>query len=190
MRFGHAFVTAPAVIALLVVAGCGDQGPGSAATSPSASTAPVRTGVWRPGNNNDLAFYVETVTASPGESKYGKAAPAACSQTNFFARGERVVWHIAVVDAKNGSVVLPEAVQSATLVIPGTSGIGITFVKHGKTDTSPWTWNAAWDIPPDYPLGVVPFQVNFQLNGWQASKVATFTQIPISLEQMTVIDHR
>ncbi len=130
------------------------------------------------------------MTASPGESKYGKAAPAPCAQTNFFARGERVVWHIAAVDGKKGSVILPEDVQSSKLKIPGTSDIDITFVKHGKTPESPMTWNAAWDVPPDYPLGVVPFEVAFQLKGWPASKVAVFTQIPINLERMTIIEHR
>lgn len=191
MRLRSLFRVAPAAaLALLILSGCSTPGQGAAPAASPSPSYPVRTGVW-PGSSTDLAFYVETVTASPGESKYGKAAPAACMQTNFFARGERVVWHIAAVDTRTGHVVLPEDVRSARLKLPGVSpDIDINFIKHGKTDQSPMTWNAAWDIPPDYPLGVIPFQVAFQLKSWPAGKVATFTQIPISLEQMTVIDHR
>ena len=143
------------------------------------------------GGKFDIFFYVETLTASPGESIYGGAAPTVCTQTNFFARRERAVWHIGAVNARTGKYVLPKDVKYAYLKIPGVKNIGVTFVPHGRDPaTAPWTWTARWDIPPDYPLGVVPFVLVMKLKAWPKNKVATFTQMPLALEQMTIIDRR
>lgn len=197
MRVTRLLRAAP-LIGALVVVGCSASqasSPPSPTKAPPAAAAPApaasqpQTNPW-PGTNFDIAFYVETVTASPNESVYGKWAPLACSQTNFFARGERVVWHVAAVDAHKGAVIEPNAVESAVLKVPGTKDIDVTYIPHGKGPTAPWTWDAKWDVPPDYPIGVVPFQVQFRLKGWPAGKVAVFTQIPIALEQLTIVDHR
>lgn len=144
-----------------------------------------------PGKQFAVFFYVETLTASPGESVYGKAAPTRCTQTNFFARGERAVWHISAVNARTGQIITSKDVKYAYLKVPGMKNIGVTFVPHGKDPvTAPWTWTARWDIPPDYPLGVAPFELVMKLKDWPKNKVATFKQIPIALEQMTIIDRR
>ncbi len=157
---------------------------------PPIPTPPGNQNPW-PGKKVSIFFYVETLTASKGESIYGKAASAACTQTNFFARGERAVWHISAVNARTGQVITSKDVKYAYLKIPGMKNIGVTFVPHGKDPvTAPWTWTARWDIPLDYPLGVVPFQLVMKLKDWPKNKVATFTQIPIALEQMTIIDKR
>ena len=143
------------------------------------------------GGKFGIFFYVETLTASPGESIYGKAAPQRCTQTNFFARGERVVWHISAVNARSGKVITNADAKYAYLKIPGMKNIGVTFVPHGKDPaTAPWTWTARWDVPFTYPLGVVPFQLVMKLKEWGPNQVAIFTQIPIALEQLSIIDHR
>jgi hypothetical protein len=138
-----------------------------------------------------IAFYVETVTAAPGESVYKVNAPAICAQTNFFTRGERIVWHVTAINTADGKIVEPPAVRFAYLKVPGVKNIRITYVPHGKDPkTSPWTWNARWDVPLDYPLGVVPFKVVFKLKGWPGKKVATFTQMPLALENLTIVEKR
>jgi hypothetical protein len=157
---------------------------------PPIPTPPGTPNPW-PGKKFDVFFYVETLTASPGESVFGRAAPQRCTQTNFFARGERAVWHISAINAHKGTIVTNEDVKYAYLKIPGMKNIGVTYTPHGRDPaTAPWTWTARWDIPLDYPLGVVPFELVMKLKKWPKGKVATFKQIPISLEQMTVIDHR
>ena len=139
----------------------------------------------------DVFFYVETLTASPGESIYGKAAPSRCTQTNFFARGERAVWHISAVNARTGQLITSKDVKYAYLKIPGVKNIGVTYTPHGRDPaTAPWTWTGRWDIPPEYPLGVVDFELVMKLKKWPKGKVATFKQIPIALEQMTIIASR
>lgn len=153
-------------------------------------TPPGSQNPW-PGKTFDIFFYVETLTASPGESIYGVNAPTTCTQTNFFARGERAVWHISAVNARTGKIITNKDVKYAYLKIPGVKNIGVTFTPHGRDPaTAPWTWTARWDIPLDYPLGVVPFKLVMKLKKWPRNKVATFTQLPIALEQMTIIDHR
>lgn len=162
----------------------------AAFAAPALASSPT-TNPWPGKGPFPIAFYVETVTASPGESVYKVNAPATCMQTNFFTRGERVVWHITAINTRDGKIIEPDAVKYAYLKIPGVKNIPIGYVPHGKDpNTAPWTWNARWDVPLDYPIGVVPFQVVFKLKGWPAGKIATFTQLPIALENLTIVEKR
>lgn len=173
---------------------------GTAAAAPAGSPGqppPIPTpkdvtpNPWPGKKAQGLFFYVETVTASPGESVWGGAANERCTQTNFFARKERAVWHMAAVDTKTGKVVTNADVAYAYLKVPGMQNIPVTYVPHGKDPaTAPWTWTARWDIPPDYPVGIVNFEFVMKLKGWPKNKVASFTQIPLAPEQMTVIAQR
>ena len=157
---------------------------------PPIPTPPGDQNPW-PGKKFSVFFFVETVTASPGESVYAKAAPTRCTQTNFFARGERAVWHISAVNARSGQIITNKDVKYVYLIVPGMKNIPVTFTPHGKDPvTAPWTWTARWDIPLDYALGVVPFKLVMKLKDWSKNKTATFTQLPMVLNQMTVIDHR
>ncbi len=184
MKIGLVIATALVGAALAASAALAEDQP------PPIPTPPGPQNPW-PGKKFAIFFYVETLTASPGESIYGKAAPTRCTQTNFFARGERAVWHISAVNARTGEIITNKDVKYAYLKIPGMKNVGVTYTPHGRDPvTAPWTWTARWDIPLDYPLGVVPFQLVMKLKDWPANKVATFTQIPIALEQMTIIDHR
>jgi hypothetical protein len=38
--------------------------------------------------------------------------------------------------------------------------VNFRYSRHGSTDDAPWFWAAAWDIPPDYPLGVLDYEVS------------------------------
>lgn len=144
-----------------------------------------------PGKKFDVFFYVETLTASPGESVFGKAAPTRCTQTNFFARGERAVWHIAAVNAKTGRVITNKDVKYMYIKIPGMKPLKVTFTPHGRDPvTAPWTWTARWDIPPTYPLGIVKYELVVKLKGWPRNKVAKWTQVPLDPELFTVIASR
>lgn len=185
------------LVAALVAASVGAGMAAAAGTGSPGQPAPIPTpkdvtpNPWPGKKANGLFFYVETVTASPGESVWGAAAPIRCTQTNYFARRERAVWHISAVDTTNGNIVTNSDVAYAYLKVPGMQNIPVTYTPHGKDPTTaPWTWTARWDIPPDYPLGVVNFQLVMKLKGWPKNKVSTFTQIPLEPELMTVIASR
>lgn len=157
---------------------------------PYGQVAPGPTNPW-PGKQFDIAFYVETVTASPKESVWGKWANVRCTQTNFFPRGEGIVFHITAINARTGKIVEPVDVKYAYLKIPGQPNFKLKYGPHGRDPaTAPWTWYYRWDVPLDYPLGVVPFEVVLKLKGWPASKVAVFKQMPLSLEQLTIVETR
>lgn len=186
MRFGYAIATAVSVALLAASGAFAQEQPPPIPTPPGPQNNP-----WPPGKKVDVAFHVETLTASPRESIYGRWAPISCTQTNFFARGERVVWHIGAVNARTGKVINNADVKYAYLVIPGMKNIGVTWVPHGRDPvTAVWTWTARWDIPLDYPLGIVPFKLVMKLKDWPKNKVTVWTQIPMPITQLTVIDKR
>lgn len=177
------------VVAAVLAGGALAEGPPQPPPIPTPEGVPQNP--WPGKKANGIFFYVETVTASPRESIYGRWAPQACTQTNFFARGERAVFHISAVDTHTSKILVNGDVKYAYLKVPGMNNIPVTYVPHGKDPaTSPWTWTARWDIPLDYPLGLVPFQLVMKLKDWPKGKVANFTQMPLAPENMTVIDHR
>jgi hypothetical protein len=176
-------------IGTLVVAGAA-----AALAAPAYAEDPLPppdANIW-PGTQVPVAFYVDTVTASPNESIYGAWAPTRCTQTNFFGRREGVVFHIAAVDTKTGKVVTSRDVKYAYVAIPGEKPVKLRFTPHGRDPkTAPWYWAARWDVRPDYPLGVVDFTVVFKLKRMKAAgEVATWKQYPVALAQLTIIDRR
>lgn len=181
-------ITAALASAAVVTSAASAGSPGQPAPIPTP--VGVAQNPW-PGKKFDVFFYVETVTANKGESVWGKAAPLGCTQTNYFVRGERAVWHITAVNTRTGNIITNADAKYAYLKVPGMENIGVTFTPHGRDPvTAPWTWTARWDIPLDYPLGLVPFQLVMKLKEWKGNKVATFTQMPLAAEQMTIVDKR
>ncbi|MDP2743911.1 MAG: hypothetical protein Q8P00_02450 [Dehalococcoidia bacterium] len=124
-----------------------------------------------------LFFYVDTVTAGAGESKFNVDASRLCSISGAFKRGMHIVWRMSVVDTASQMVLQKTEVKSAVLNLPNGETKNFNFGRHGATETSPWFWTAAWDVPPDYPLGVLDFSVTVTTND---GKTGTFKQIPVS----------
>lgn len=182
-----------AIATALLVAAFGAAG--ALADDEQPQPAPIKTpegeqNPW-PGKKADIFFYVETLTASANESVFGVSAPTGCTQTNFFTRGERIVWHIAAINAKTGQVITNKDVKYAYIKIPGMKNLGISFTPHGRDPvTAPWTWTGRWDVPPKYPLGIVKYQLVMKLKGWGKNKVARWTQIPLDPELLTLIASR
>ncbi|MDP2719418.1 MAG: hypothetical protein Q8P44_06280 [Dehalococcoidia bacterium] len=121
-------------------------------------------------------FYVDTVTAGAGESKYNVDASRYCQINSSFKRGMHIVWRMKAVDTSNGLILQAADVASATLKLPHGEDIKFGFGRHGTTDDV-WFWTAAWDVPPDYPLGALPFTVTLTTKD---GKTGTFKQIPVS----------
>lgn len=138
--------------------------------TPSKPTPPPATVV-------PLFFYVDTVTAGPGESKYNVDASRYCVISSTFKRGMHLVWRMEVVETSSGKVLQATDVKSAVLKLPHGETKNFNFGRHGATETSPWFWTAAWDAPPDYPLGVLDFSIEVTTND---GKSGTFKQIPVS----------
>ena len=158
---------------------------------PYGQTVPGPTNPW-PGKNVKVAFYVETLTSSKNESVWGGSANTACTRTNFFPRTERVVWHITMIDAKTGKPVEAADVKYAYLKIPGQPNLKLKYGPHGKDPlVAPWNWFYGWDIPPDYPLGLVDYQIVVKTKSMtHQGEVATFKEFPLAPEQLTIVSKR
>ena len=114
-----------------------------------------------PGTQGDGFLYVDVVN-SP-RPKANKPRPKSCTQINAFRRGERPVWRIWGVHAPTGAVLSPENVQYAYIRIPGaTANVKLNWGPLGAGAGRSWFWTAGWDIPVDYPLGVVVYRVVFK----------------------------
>ncbi|MBI4187493.1 MAG: hypothetical protein HY530_08340 [Chloroflexi bacterium] len=131
-----------------------------------------------PAKTVPLFFYVDTVTAGPGESKYNVDASRYCVINGVFKRGMHIVWRMEVVDTTTSKVLQKTDVSSAVLKLPHGETKNFNFGRHGATEDAPWFWTAAWDAPPDYPLGVLDFTIEVTTND---GKTGTFKQIPVSL---------
>ena len=124
--------------------------------SRTARPPPGPTNPWPGKGALKVSFFVETVTASKNESVWGLWANTACTRTNFFPRRERIVWHITMVDTKTGKVIEAADVKYAYLKIPGLANLKLKYGPHGRDPlVAPWNWYYGWDVPPDYPLGLV-----------------------------------
>jgi hypothetical protein len=158
---------------------------------PYGQAIPGPTNPW-PGKNVKVAFFVETVTASKNESVWGAWANTACTRTNFFPRRERIVWHITMVEVKTGKVIEAADVKYAYLKIPGLSNLKLKYGPHGRDPLqAPWNWYYGWDVPPDYPLGLVDYQIVVKTKLMKnPGEVATFKEFPLAPEQLTIVSQR
>ncbi|MFQ5854477.1 MAG: hypothetical protein ACE5LU_02375 [Anaerolineae bacterium] len=132
-----------------------------------------------------LFFYVDTVTAGPGESKYNVDASLGCRRSSVFRRGMHIVWRMEVVDTATGSRLSDNEVDRAVLKLPHGEDINFRFSRHGRTDDAPWFWTAAWDAPLDYPLGVIDYTIEVVTKD---GKAGTFKELPIEPARLTLID--
>lgn len=136
-----------------IVASCAVTAvPASAAPSPAP---PVQ------GNKLDLVIGADTVTGGGTP-----APPATCAQTNFFKRGQLVVFRSWGVDVKSGGYALtPKNVKSAVVNIPGEKPTALKWVSepyNAPPSQQISYWEATWLIPKAYPLGVVNFNIVFK----------------------------
>jgi hypothetical protein len=130
-----------------------------------------------------LYFYVDTVTAGGGESQYNVDASRYCAITSTFKRGMHIVWRMEAVDTSTGMILQAADVKSAVLNLPGETK-DFHFGRHGASDDAPWFWTAAWDVPPDFPLGILDFNVVVTTND---GKTGTFRQIPVNMLERNII---
>ena len=167
----------------LVVAGFGCRRTGRGSTRGPGGDAPPPVVTPWPGTHLAVMLYVDTVQNL--HPKYGVLPTVGCSRTNFFKRGNGVVFRVWGIESSTGLILAPTNVKYAYVKIPGQPNLKLTFGKHGAKPDSPWFWTAAWDVAPDYPLGVVAFQVVFKT---QLNKFGIFDQSALAADVPT--DHR
>src|SRR3990172_1065348 len=141
---------------------------------PGATPAPTPTPP--PAKVVPLAFYVDTVTAAGGESKFNVDASLGCLRSGAFKRGQRIVWRMEVTDTSSGKVLQATDVDKAVLKLPHGENLDLRYGRHGATATSPWFWAVGWDIPTDYPLGYIDYTIEVTTKG---GKIGTFKEMTL-----------
>ncbi|MCL4396345.1 MAG: hypothetical protein M1482_16350 [Chloroflexi bacterium] len=130
------------------------------------------------------SFYVDTVTASPGESSFHVDPTLACAQTNVFRRGMRIVWRFTVTDDATGQRLTSTDVDQAIVKLATGQEVKATFEPAGPPNVpDAWFWHAAWDVPMNYPLGTVDYTIQVQT---KSGKLATFKQLPVPPAQLQI----
>ncbi len=141
--------------------------------APAAPTVP-------PAPAAAIGFYVDTVTAGPGESPFNVDPSLSCVRNSAFKRGMHVVWRMQLVDSATGKVVQRDDVERVELKLPNGETRNFNFGRHGATDTAPWFWTTAWNVPLDYPLGSVDYSIEVVT---KSGSTGTFKEIPVSAPQ-------
>ena len=126
----------------------------------------------------EIFFYVDTVTAGAGESKFNVDADRYCVISSTFRRGMHIVWRVIASD-NTGTELQADDIEEAVLQLPHGEDVNFRFGKHGEV----WFWTAAWDVPPDYPLGHVDFTVQFTTKDGRSG---TYKQIPVSAPERSI----
>ena len=102
-------------------------------------------------------LYVDTVN---GTRPVGaKPRPTGCTQTNYFARGEQVVFRVWGSEAATGDILSTENVKYAYAKVPGLPNLKLNWGGHGTAPNRVWFWSNAFIVPKDYPLGSVMTQI-------------------------------
>jgi hypothetical protein len=122
----------------------------------------------------------DTVTA---RSSYGNVPAVLGKQENFFSQTAGVKFRMYAIDLKTKKVLTAADVRFARVEIPGQPNLKLRYKKQGTKAGSPRLWTGTWSIPPDYPLGVVPFRIVVKT---KSKRVGTFQQAPVAAAQLTV----
>ncbi len=101
-----------------------------------------------------FTFYVETNT---GHQTSELIQNPSCVVSSQFRRGTHLVWRFEVVDASTGKRVTSLDTPTIKVVLPTGQELTARYSKRGGT--GPWMWAAAWDVPRDYPLGALDYQI-------------------------------
>ncbi len=121
-----------------------------------------------------FTFYVEHLT---GHQTSQIAQFPSCVPNSQFSRGAHIVWRFEVVDTFTGKRVTSLDSPSPTIkvVLPNGEEKASRYSKRGGI--GPWMWSAAWDVPADYPLGTLDYQIVVTKGG----RTGTFDQDTLAL---------
>ena len=136
-------------------------------------------------------FYVETLTGN-GPSKYGFAPTVACVQSGVFKRGMRLVFRFEILDTSTGKRVTDKDGATVKVRLPHGEEVIARWAIRGSVAALPdsaWMWDASWDIPPDYPVGSLDYNL---LVSVKDGRTGTFSppiqKTPTSDTRVRIID--
>ena len=143
-------------------------------TPPAPTPTPLPSGVTPVPRATPLASYYEPVgpyfiyvetLVTTSASKYNVASSIACTPSGVFARGQRIVFRYDIVDMATGKRLTDKDTTGGTVVkviLPnGDESAGRWSQRGGgQVPDAPWMFSSNWDIPTDFPLGVIDYKIS------------------------------
>lgn len=127
-------------------------------TGPTPTPAPAATPP--PAKLVQLYAHVDTVSSGFAESPYNVDANLGCVKTSVFARGQRIVWRMEIVDTTSGKILQAADMKTAILKLPTGQDVSFRYGRHGTVEPGiSWFWVATWDIPLSHPLGTLDYRI-------------------------------
>ena len=122
-----------------------------------------------------FTMYME-VLASASPSEFGLVATPGCVTDSVYKRGMKVVFRFELYDMDNRVRLTSADGSTAQVTLPDGTVLPALFLPRGDPsaplDNAPWTWVTTWQVPPDYPLGPVIYQVDVAAPDGRAAALA------------------
>lgn len=136
-------------------------------------------------------FYVETLTSN-NTTKYGVAASTPCVQSGVFKRGMRLVFRFEILNTSTGKRVADRDGATVKVRLPHGEELTARWNIRGAGAAlldSAWMWDAAWDIPPDYPLGKLDYSLVITAkDGRTATFIPPIQKTPTQDTRVRIVD--
>jgi hypothetical protein len=131
----------------------------AATTVPAAKAidAPFPMNPW-PAAQVAYSWEVITLTSSGGRVR---PVTGVCVQQSVFRRGNQVIFQATTARTGDGKVITGKDFGRMVIRIPGQLDTRMTFRPlGGRPDaTSPWVWVGVWNVPADFPLGSMSYEI-------------------------------
>lgn len=116
-----------------------------------------------------------------------KRGDLVCVQASRFARNERVVWRIRVMDPRTGAFLTDKEVGLVEVKLKDGQVLTAKYAPHGKApDPVESFWTAGWTIPANYPSGTAPFTISAKANDGRGGMNMPDFKVPAAF--LTVLD--
>jgi hypothetical protein len=132
----------------------------------------------------DLFVAGDTVQGPANLTDDEKAGGAVCVQKNRYARNEEIVWRFRVVDPATGQPMDDQALSSVIVRLPDQE-LEMHYGGHPSSDPVDFFWTVSFDVPADYPTGLLNYNVVATAAG---GRTGTFNQFGVASAQLTITD--
>ena len=106
-----------------------------------------------------------------------------CVMSDYFAPGSAVIFRAYAVDSKTRKVLTTKTTTYFYVKVPTQATVKLRNNAKAPCASGQYSWTGTWNVPADYPTGVVPFKV---LVKSKAKRLGSFVQMPVVTSQLTI----
>lgn len=102
---------------------------------------------------------------------------------NHFAPGSAVIFRAYAVDGKTHKFLTKKNTKYFYVTIPNQPNVKLKYNPKAPGTSGRYVWTGVWNVPADYPTGVVKFKV---LARMKSKRLGSFVQVPVASSQLTI----